>query len=513
VPAAAKPDGSWWLAGVALAVVAGVAIRLLVSSPLWLDEALSVNIARLPVGDIGAALRQDGHPPLYYWLLHGWTAMFGSGDWGARSLSVVLGLIALPLGFLLGVRIGGRAAGAWMVVLLSLTPYVVRYTTEARMYALVMVLVLAAAVLVLDALAAPTWARLVGVAATTGALVLTQYWAFYLVAAGAAVLAWRAWSDPGQRAACIRILVAMVIGGAAFALWLPAFLDQFAHTGTPWSEPARPTRVVADTLVDLGGAGLGVFPEAALFAMVAAVAVAVAVLTHRPDGRPIVLTASGDPATRHVAVVAFATLGIGAAAGLASGAAFNSRYGAVVVPLLLVLAATGLTRLPLRWPKLGLGAAVVVLAVVSSVHVARLDRTEAGDLAGAIVAAAEPGDAVLVCPDQLAVSLERALRQAGSEVRILPYPVIDGDPRFVDWRDYRARNDAADPAGVAAAVDEQVDGAVWLVSDTTYRTFEGDCEVVAATLADRRGPPAQGRPTPPERAFEHAELSRFGPTR
>ena len=54
-------------------------------SPLWLDEALSVNIAKLPIGQIPAALRHDGHPPLYYVLLHVWMSVLGSGDVAVRS--------------------------------------------------------------------------------------------------------------------------------------------------------------------------------------------------------------------------------------------------------------------------------------------------------------------------------------------------------------------------------------------------------------------------------------------
>ena len=55
---------------VLLAVVAGLALRFYARSPLWLDEALSVNIAKLPVNEIPEALRHDGHPPLFYVLLH-----------------------------------------------------------------------------------------------------------------------------------------------------------------------------------------------------------------------------------------------------------------------------------------------------------------------------------------------------------------------------------------------------------------------------------------------------------
>ncbi|HYD10889.1 MAG TPA: hypothetical protein VEA78_12380, partial [Acidimicrobiales bacterium] len=79
VPARAVPG---ILAGVAVAV--GVALRVASTSDLWLDEALSVHIAELPLGDMIDALRRDGHPPLYYLLLHGWTSVFGTGDEAVR---------------------------------------------------------------------------------------------------------------------------------------------------------------------------------------------------------------------------------------------------------------------------------------------------------------------------------------------------------------------------------------------------------------------------------------------
>src|SRR5690348_9191411 len=85
-----------------VAVLAGGVLRFVTASSLWLDEALSVNIARLPVGDIGPWLRHDGHPPLYYWLLHGWIELFGSGDVAVRALSGVFGLLTLPLAYLAG---------------------------------------------------------------------------------------------------------------------------------------------------------------------------------------------------------------------------------------------------------------------------------------------------------------------------------------------------------------------------------------------------------------------------
>src|SRR3954452_22438791 len=80
---------------VALAVLGGVVLRFVAGSHLWLDEAQSVATAVLPLGDIAHALRADGFPPLFYWLLHGWLAAFGDGDTAARAFAGVAGVAAL----------------------------------------------------------------------------------------------------------------------------------------------------------------------------------------------------------------------------------------------------------------------------------------------------------------------------------------------------------------------------------------------------------------------------------
>jgi mannosyltransferase len=76
-PAEARPFARWELVIVGLAVVVGVAARFVTTSTLWLDEALSIHVARLPLGEITDALRHDGHPPLYYFLLHFWMFLDG----------------------------------------------------------------------------------------------------------------------------------------------------------------------------------------------------------------------------------------------------------------------------------------------------------------------------------------------------------------------------------------------------------------------------------------------------
>src|SRR6185369_12088165 len=116
---------------------------------------------------------------------------FGESDRAVRALSGVFAVLALPLMWLAGRRVGGRTVAWLAVVLLALNPWAFRYATEARMYSMVVVLALAGYLCVTNALEDDGIGWLVGVALLTGALLLTHYWALYLVAATVVLLALR----------------------------------------------------------------------------------------------------------------------------------------------------------------------------------------------------------------------------------------------------------------------------------------------------------------------------------
>ena len=74
-------------------VAASLVLRFWTRSDLWLDEALTVNIASQPLHQIPSLLRRDGAPPLYYFMLHVWMGWFGHSDVATRSLSGVVGVV------------------------------------------------------------------------------------------------------------------------------------------------------------------------------------------------------------------------------------------------------------------------------------------------------------------------------------------------------------------------------------------------------------------------------------
>ncbi|MGH9213016.1 MAG: glycosyltransferase family 39 protein [Acidimicrobiales bacterium] len=468
-----------WLLTVSLvgAVVAGVVLRLYSRSPLWLDEALSVNIARLPVGDLLEALRHDGHPPLYYLVLHYWMEAFGEGDTAVRLLSAVFGVAALPLAWIAGRRLGGLPGARWALALAALSPYCIRYSTETRMYSLVMLIVLGGYLVLTDALRAPTWLRLGTLTLLSGLLLLTHYWAFWLLAAVILLLAWRWRQMPDERAKTLRVTVAVVAGGVLFLPWLPGFLYQAAHTGTPWSGPVRPTMLLELTLQDLGG---GEVAEGKLGGAVLLILCLVALFTVRSAGRAMVLDVRTAPTVRTELSVVALTMAVGCVMGYLSSSTYQARYAAMFVPLVLLAAAVGLTRIP-GVAQAVAGAVTVALAIGGIAWVEYYQRTQSEPVAAAVAERANPGDVVVYCPDQLGPAFSREMPDGLVEV---VYPTLEA-PQLVDWVDYAERNGAADPVQIAAQIRSDHPGrGVFVVWRSQYVTFDQQCEQLVSALGE-----------------------------
>lgn len=483
-------------------VAAGIVLRFWATSDLWLDEALSVHIARLPPGDIPDALRQDGHPPLYYFVLHGWMALVGEGDVAVRALSGLFAVATLPLAWWAARRYDGRVAALLMLLLLASSPFAVRYATEARMYSLLVLLVTVGWLLVDTSLRRPSPAVLAGVGLVTGSLLLTHYWAFYLVGASAVALLVAAAREPRPRRwhPATWTLVAVGLGSLLFLPWLPGFLHQLQHTGTPWAMPTRPAAIVMDSLRDLGGGSQG---EARLLGWALGGLALLGVLVRRSEGWRIELDFRTNPRARAEAGVIALALAAGTVVGFATASGFATRYFSVLLPLFLLLVVRGARRLPAPWVRSGVVAALVVLGLTMATHQARTQRTQGGDIARLVATEAHAGDVVVFCPDQLGPAVDRVLPETFVE---RPFPE-GGDAARVDWVDYEERNAAADPGAFARSVlAEAGDRDVWLVWRSGYRTFGRKCEQLVGAFGASR--PAERLVTPSD-VFEPAELLRF----
>ncbi len=96
-----------------------------------------------PMRVLRAVWLSDTSPPLYYLLLYSWTLVFGTSDAALRLFSTVCSLACLPFVVAIARRTGGRGAVLPACVLFAISPIAIYYSTEARMYSLLWVCVLA----------------------------------------------------------------------------------------------------------------------------------------------------------------------------------------------------------------------------------------------------------------------------------------------------------------------------------------------------------------------------------
>jgi hypothetical protein len=506
-------------------------LRFWTPSQLWLDEALTVDISKLPLSQIPHALRRDGAPPLFYVLLHYWMLIFGTSNLAARSLSGVVGLVNLPLAFIAGEKIGSRSwrpsfevtdedrargrTTAWVVMLLLATsPFAIYYDTESRMYALVILLVTTGLLSFVSLLGRPRLAAAAGVAVSAALLLYAQYWAIYLLAVVGAGLVWFAfWGPAGYRRACRYAVGALVVAAVCFVPWLPTFWFQLHHTGTPWATPADWTALVFTFTQFAGGNSTpGRALGLVLFFLV------VLALFGAPVGRRgsrVELDLRTRPGVRLLLAIVVATLVLAVALGKVTGSAFADRYTAVVVLPALLVVAYGVTTIGSRTARVVVTGLAVGLGLLAAVPNAYISRTQAGQVATAVLARAVPGDVVAFCPDQLGPAVSRVLGGRGGLTEVT-YPRKTG-PQFVDWVDYAKVNGKGHPARFARYVSDLAGPhhTVWYVSAPGYLTFGGACGTIGAYLAAMRGPGktvvGQAAPDTPFEIFEGESLVRFGP--
>jgi hypothetical protein len=476
-------------------VIAGVAGRFLASGGLWLDEALSVNIAKLPLAQLPGALVQDGSPPLYYLLLHYWMFLFGQSDFAVRALSGVISTATLPFLWAAGKRAGGRPA-AWAALLLGASsPWAVYYGTDTRMYSLMALEAIVWYLAVRRALELPSRRRLVALGAVTAALMYTHYWDLYLVAVGGAWLLVRAWVEhrspeprsgeprsdrdlsPDYPGAAAKSLKAMIGGAVVWLPWSPVFVFQVLHTGTPWAGAPSPV----DLLSVFGYfAGVGAWGYLLTFTLFGLVGLAI-FAGPGPTVTSVIVEFRPQPRARFVAVLVVGALSAAVLAGILTGAAFDSRYIAVVFPLFIVLCALGITTFNSRKVTSAMLAVVCIAGLASAKDQNSQPRAQAVEVAAVLNAQAQPGDMVVYCPDQLGPAVDRLLKVP--DVTQLTFPRLIG-PARVDWVNYLSYIQNTDVGTVARYIVNKLNpgSTLWLVWRNGYRGFGGSCGYLTSWL-------------------------------
>jgi len=332
-------------------------------------------------------LAPDNHPPLYYVLVKAFADVAGYGDFSVRFFSVLCGTTLVVGLYVVGSRLGDRLAGLSAALCAVCLPSFIYYSQEARMYSLLMVLVVLSLYSLLRILDAPgpSWWWVAYVFCTCGAL-YTHYFAALMVLPYSlvwlchtgmdALKSYRHRDTPGRslrvdRASSVARFLGQtrqwVLAQAATLLlylpWLPTAIRQVRiGQGTWWRVPLPSSAIVRDVwrFFILG--------------------------PRRPSGLPMFGPLTGGIALALIAAVALGwrqrkrawafailtwILPLAQIVWLGSSLAiYTDRYALVALPGLAVLVGIGISACwstPLRrWAWVGcLAAGSVLLAAVS----------------------------------------------------------------------------------------------------------------------------------------------------
>lgn len=117
-------------------LAAALRFHKLGAQSFWNDEGNSARLAERSVDLILAGAAGDIHPPGYYLLLAGWRAVMGASEFALRGLSALAGVVLVVLIYALGRRYYDTKAALYAAFLAAISPPLLYYSQEARMYEL-----------------------------------------------------------------------------------------------------------------------------------------------------------------------------------------------------------------------------------------------------------------------------------------------------------------------------------------------------------------------------------------
>jgi mannosyltransferase len=410
----------WLRLGILLVVLLAFGLRLYAidRQDIWGDEAFSIWLSSqpLPVVVAGGA---DTHPPLYPFLLYLWLRLAGSSPLAVRALSALIGTLTIPVVYALGRRVlslrrfsgsTGLGKGAPLAALLAAaSPILVYYSQETRMYGLVTLLAAASVYWAMRTCqeqglgesqgtvrparfrdAAGPW---LAYFLSTLAAAYTHYYAFFVLLAESLVIVplllhQRRW--PILR----RWLAAQGALAVAYTPWIvvqSGFLSGKASVRFDEWNLATALRIAGETVAGFG-AGLAVPVAvswlAALLYLVAVLAGLLVVIRRRQTEPWLIAAYFFVPLLLAWVVNPIMPF-------------FYARYLLLIAPAFYLLAAWGVMSWSRLRRSLGVGVAVILLAVSSYGLLSyytdeAYDKGRYGQMMAYIQANARPGDALIL---------------------------------------------------------------------------------------------------------------------
>ena len=342
-----------------MALAAFLFLWQLGSSSFFIDEAASMRLAALPLGDLLPRLRvAENSPGAYFALLHVWTNGFDSrAEWVARLPSALAAIALVLATWRLALLVAGERAAAIAALLVAVSPLVLQYAQQARTYTIAMLVVVVAATAAIEAARRKSWKWAVAGALACVLAISLQYATLAIVAV---LCVWFA----TRRELEVRMRVLFcALPALAFAAWVPLALEQREHH--PDADLGAFGTLSLDHAVRVIGApvdvryatevGVVIAAGAAVFAAV----IAYTLVRVRRGGEPELRLLLALVLVPLVALFGAAAIGVDI---------LNSRYMTFGVPFLLIMVGAVLARaaLPVAVAALGVVLAAAIIGNVRS---------------------------------------------------------------------------------------------------------------------------------------------------
>jgi 4-amino-4-deoxy-L-arabinose transferase-like glycosyltransferase len=369
----------WAVAGL-IALAAAIRILTINNQSFWTDEALTAYEVRLPFGAMMSTVTHvETTPPLYFVLVWGWAKLFGTSEIALRSISTLAGIALVPIAYASAKELASRWAGVIAAALVTVNPFLIWYSQEARCYMLLATLTAAGFLWFVRAREDPSGRNLAWWAACSALALTTHFFAGFAVAPEGLWLLWIARSRATWAAVAVVAAVQVAM--------LPFAVADTTH-GTGWIAAVPRVKRVGGAALEWGVSLLrrnGTATEGFLAAGILIVIVTLLVLL------------AGDERTRRTARTGAVVGGFVIIAPLVP-AVFGQDYWLsryvipAFVPLVVVIAAACAAP---RARVLGGALAVALLAIFAyaaiDVQTSRgLQRSEWRNLARALGAAPVP---------------------------------------------------------------------------------------------------------------------------
>ena len=120
-----------------LLVLLAFALRLyrLDHQPLRGDESFTIQFSAHPLSWLVPSIANvEPNPPLYYFLLHYWMEILGQSEFITRFVSLVFGVLAVPVIYRLGNALGRPKVGMLAAFLAAINPFQIWHAQDVRNY-------------------------------------------------------------------------------------------------------------------------------------------------------------------------------------------------------------------------------------------------------------------------------------------------------------------------------------------------------------------------------------------